>query len=877
MKPTEITTAKEKSLKYFNGNDLAATVWVDKYALSGEETPHDMHVRLAKEIAKYLPKKATVLTPQEFADLSSFGKGRPPLTYEVILELLQGFKKVVPQGSIMSQLGNTASIGSLSNCFVIGQPEDSYGGIFQKDEQAAQLMKRRGGVGIDISSLRPEGVKVSNSAKSSTGAVTFAERYSNTTREVAQGGRRGALMLSIDITHPDSLIFIKVKRNGTRVTGANISVKITDAFMKAVENDQDYLLTFPCELNNSQEITKNLIHVEDLKYDELEQIGLDNDDNKFYVKRVKAKHYWDEVVTSAHKYAEPGIMFIDTHYNLSPDTVYPQFKGITTNPCGEIFMQPFDACRLIANNLTAYVKKAYTEEAYFDMEEFYVANYRAMQIMDIIVDIELDKIKTIINKIESDPESMEAKRVELELWQQVLNTAQASRRTGLGFTGLGDVYAMLGIAYDSNQAKLFTEALAYVKMLSEYECTIDEAIIKGSFKGWDNSKEFYKDEEGNYKGYNDFYQMLLDKYPEQTHIMMKYGRRNLSWSTLAPTGTTSLMTQTTSGIEPLFAPVYWKRNKVADGDTTKRVDFVDDVGDKWMNYPVFHPPFKTWVTKQMESNLSFIGLSPEDLTEEQVQDFYEKSPWFGSIANDINYIDRVEIQGILQSRISHSISSTINLPEDVSEEKVSEIYFESWKRGLKGITVYRDGSRSGVLITKTSKKEDEIVYHDAVKRPQTLPCDVVKITSQGENWMVIVGLMADKPYEVFCVKDTFLSKEVELKGNVIKKDSGHYQLVVDDKLILHNICDKMSEKEGPLTKYISMMLRHGINVKFFIEQTDKADLPISAFQKAIARVLKRYIPSGEVSSNTCDNCKSKDLIYEEGCLKCQNCGEAKCG
>ena len=588
-------------LDYFNGDELAANVWQGKYMQEGEITPDDMHKRLAKEFARIENKYQSSIRENKkirnYDDISNYGKEREYLTENSIYNLFKDFKYIIPQGSIMSQLG-AKSIGSLSNCFVIGQPEDSYGGIFQKDEQMVQLMKRRGGVGIDISTLRPAETAVSNAAKTTTGAVSFMHRFSNSTREVAQNGRRGALMLSIDVNHPDVMDFIKIKRDGTSVTGANISIKINNEFMKAVENDEDYLLRFPCDFSIPKDLMFDieyntlvkLPHSEDVRYDYKNLEGVKS--NPKYIKRIKAKEYWEEIIKSAHGYAEPGIIFVDNHHNYSPDGVYPQFKGITTNPCGEIFMQAYDACRLIALNLYSFVYKPFTKDATFDSGKFYAYTYEAMRLSDDLIDLEIEHIDTILHKISQDKESSEVRAREYELWIKVKETAQASRRTGLGFTALGDTLAALGYKYDSEEALLFIEQMMHIKMEAELDCTIDLAILRGTFEGWGSKLEFTDEGLGNYIGNNDYYKMLLKKFPEQVERMQKWGRRNISFSTVAPTGTVSLLTMTTSGLEPLFMPFYMRRKKV-NGD--ERVDFVDEIGDKWQEFPVLHPKFKDWI------------------------------------------------------------------------------------------------------------------------------------------------------------------------------------------------------------------------------------------------------------------------------------------
>ena len=843
---------QDKLLNYFNGDDLASSVWLGKYAQEGEETPDDMHKRLAKEFARIEEKyKLQEDIHENWDNISEYGLMRENSTEQSIYNLFKDFRYVVPQGSIMSQLGSK-SIGSLSNCFVIGQPEDSYGGIFQKDEQMAQLMKRRGGVGLDISTLRPKDTLVSNAAKTTTGAVSFMHRFSNTTREVAQNGRRGALMLSIDINHPDVMDFIKIKRDGTSVTGANISIKINNEFMKAVEADEDYILRFPCDLVLEGE------DYSDLPYNELAVYNVKN-----YIKRIKAKEYWNEIIKSAHGYAEPGIIFVDNHHNYSPDGAYPQFKGVTTNPCGEIFMQPYDACRLIALNLYSFVKNPFTDKVEFDSKKFYEITYEAMRLSDDLIDLEIEHIDRILNKLNSDPESNEVKWTEIELWNKIKQTAQASRRTGLGFTALGDTLAALGYKYDSDEALLFIEQMMHIKMEAELDCTIDLAILRGPFEGWNKSLEK-----------NTWYEFIEKSFPEQFKRMQQYSRRNVSFSTVAPTGTVSLLTQTTSGIEPLFMPFYMRRKKV--NKESERVDFVDEIGDKWQEFPVLHPKFKDWVstrtdyTEQVEAN---IISSVEELNKATLKSLFEQSPWYGSTANDIDWVKRVELQGIVQKYTTHSISSTINLPSTVSLEEVSTIYMESYKKGLKGITVYVDGSRSGVLVTeKPNISTTDFNYVDAVKRPKELNAEAHITKVGGKPHYVIVGLMNNKPYEVFIETEDVIPQG---KGKLIKLGRGRYKFTQNDYERI--ITASMSDEQAAITRLVSAMLRHRGDIKFIVEQLNKTDGDLFSFTKGVARILKKYIPDGTKSTVTCQDCGSDDVIFEEGCNKCRSCGSSKCG
>ena len=678
-------------------------------------------------------------------------------------------------------------------------------------------------------------------------------------------------MLSIDINHPDVMDFIKIKRDGTSVTGANISIKLNDEFMKAVETDSDYILRFPCNMELEQ------IHYDALEFepnDTLVKVG----ENYGHVKNIKAKEYWEEVIKSAHGYAEPGIIFIDNHYNYSPDGVYPQFKGVTTNPCGEIFMQPYDACRLIAVNLFSFVNNPFTKDAEFDIKKFYEVNYEAMRLSDDLIDLEIEHIDRILNKLNSDSESNEVKWTEIELWNKIKQTAQASRRTGLGFTALGDTLAALGYKYDSDQALLFIEQMMHIKMEAELDCTIDLAILRGPFEGWDDTKEYHVHTED---GMNEFYKFIGNNFNTQAIRMGKHGRRNVSWNTVAPTGTVSLLTQTTSGIEPLFMPFYMRRKKV--NKESERVDFVDELGDKWQEFPVLHPKFKDWYNINLETQKKRIELeeperdiwwtSVEELTKEQLQKSFEKSPWYGSTANDIDWIKRVEIQSIIQKYTTHSISSTINLPNNVSKEEVSRIYLESWKQGLKGITVYRDGSRSGVLVSdsEANKSRDEFSYVDAIKRPKELDAEVHLTRVGGIPYYIVVGLLNDKPYEIF-IENRELPQG---KGKMIKVSRGNYKFVQNGYEQL--ITAEMTDEQAAITRLASTSLRHGADIKFLVEQLNKTPGGLFSFTKGLARVLKKYIPDGTKSTVSCQDCGSTNVIFEEGCNKCLDCGSSKCG
>ena len=672
-------------------------------------------------------------------------------------------------------------------------------------------------------------------------------------------------MLSIDINHPDVMDFIKIKRDGTSVTGANISIKINNEFMKAVENDEDYILKFPC--NSS---TEELLYPDKtIEYNTLYRCSHIKSRDVVYTKKIKAKEYWEEIIKSAHGYAEPGIIFIDNHHSYSPDGVYPQFKGITTNPCGEIFMQAYDACRLIALNLYSFVNNPFTDKAEFDSNKFYEITYEAMRLSDDLIDLELEYIDRIIEKISKD--ATECNRTELELWLNIKHTAQASRRTGLGFTALGDTLAALGYKYDSDQALLFIEQMMHIKMEAELDCTIDLAILRGTFEGWDPKVENTYSERGGLPscGENLFYQFVWDNFFDQAKRMEQYGRRNVSWSTVAPTGTVSLLTQTTSGIEPLFMPFYMRRKKVNPGQEGVRIDFTDQNGDTWQEFPVLHPKFKEWYLMNCSDEMSDIN----NIDKEDLQKAFEQSPWYGSTANDIDWVKRVEIQSIIQKYTTHSISSTINLPNDVSEEEVSKIYLESWNQGLKGITVYRDGSRSGVLVSteNASKSRDEFSYVDAIKRPKELDAEVHVTRVGGIPYYVVVGLLNDKPYEIF-IENRELPQG---KGRMIKQSRGNYKFVQNGYEQV--ITAGMTDEQAAITRLASTSLRHGADIKFLVEQLNKTPGGLFSFTKGLARVLKKYIPDGAKSTVSCQDCGSTNVIFEEGCSSCKDCGSSKCG
>lgn len=860
-------------LEYFRGDEMAASVWKDKYAAPGEETPDDMHLRMAKEVARKLHDRIqNIIEHPNFEELSEIGKNTYRFLNNMDLKALEmyvysyfrEFEDIIPQGSIMSSLGRYDIVSSISNCFVIGEVADSYGGILYKDQELAQLMKRRGGVGLDISNLRPEGVGVNNVAKTSTGAVSFMHRFSNTTREVAQGGRRGALMITIDCRHPDVLEFIKIKRDKTQVTGANISVQLRDDFMEAVKADGDYLLRWPCYAEPSDEVIIKSDSEESLmvpintvcNYDEI--VSFTDMGKEIYVKKVKARKYYEEISQSAWLCAEPGQMFKDRHLQYSPDGVYSQYRFITTNPCGEIGMGTYDACRLLALNLFSIVEYPFTKEAFIDYESLKETAYIQQLIADIIVDLELEHIDRIIAKITKDPEPYIIKEAELDLWDNIRRTCEASRRTGCGFTALGDMLAALNVSY--NNSKDYVEHVMKTKFLGELQSTIDMSILFGSFTGYDDALEF----DGSV-GLNAFFQMLITEFPHEVERMRKFGRRNVSWSTVAPTGTVSVMTQTTSGIEPLFSPFYTRRRKINPADKNKSVDFVDQNGDKWTEYPVFHEPLKRWIEART-------SIPVEEMSTTEAQEWFDNSPWKGSTAPELDWEKRLEIQSIVQKYTTHSISSTINLPKDIPLSTIESIYMRAYDLGLKGVTVYRDGSRSGVLITDNDSNI-EFDYVDAVKRPKVLPVEIHTTVSKGIKWNVIVGLYNGKPYEVFALP--YFTSETNLE--LMKKGKGRYDLMKGSEVYSEDITAEMPDEQDSMSRMISTSLRHRADIKYITEQLNKTKGDITSFSKAIARVLKKYIPEGSASTLFCLDCGSQSIIFEEGCQKCTNCGSSKCG
>ena len=833
--------AVKASTDYFNGDNMAATVWANKYALKDSDgnlyelTPDDMHRRIASEIARIEKKYNN------------------PLSEEAIYEAIRDFKHILPQGSPMAGIGNNRQIGSLSNCFVIGNDgtSDSYGGIMKIDQEQVQLMKRRGGVGHDLSGIRPKGSPVKNSALTSTGVVPFMERYSNSTREVAQDGRRGALMLSISIKHPDSESFIDAKMDSTKVTGANVSVKLTDEFMRAVIDDTDFVQQYPI-----------------------------NSDNPKFEKTIRARDLWSKIVHNAWKSAEPGILFWDTVIKESVPDSYADlgFETVSTNPCGEIPLCAYDSCRLLAINLYGYVENPFTDKAKFNARKFKEHIHIAQRIMDDIIDLEQEKIDKIIAKIDADPESEDLKLVEKNLWLNIRKKTELGRRTGIGITAEGDMLAALGLKYGSDEAVEFSVDVHKYLAIEAYRSSVNLAKDRGAFPIYNYERE--KD--------NPFMRRIFDNSPGLEADMKRYGRRNISLLTIAPTGTTSMMSQTSSGIEPVFMVSYSRNRKVNPNDQSAKVSFVDEVGDSWETYNVFHHKFITW----LEAN----GYNVEDVTnmdDEELNKIIAKSPYYGATANDVDWIAKVHMQGAVQKWVDHSISVTVNVPKDVDENLIGKIYEEAWKSGCKGMTVYRDGSRSGVLVAKEEKKEeDETDFKEtrAPKRPDRLEADIVRFQNNKEKWIAVVGLYKGRPYEIFTGKaEDFIIPTYVTKGWAVKqkteKNRKRYDFEYEDKggmIQVYRGLSRAFDKEfWNYAKLISGILRHGMPIPFVVDLVNNLHFEtdtITTWKAGIVRTIKKYIPDDTVvRENVCPECGEPALVYKEGCLTCSSCGYSKCG
>ena len=836
--------AFEASLKYFEGDELAARVWASKYALKDsfgnhfELTPDDMHRRIAREIAR---------VEKNYQN---------PMSEDEVFDLIKKFKYIVPQGSPMSGIGNDFQVGSLSNCFVIGLDgtPDSYGGIIKIDEEQVQLMKRRGGVGHDLSHIRPKGSPVKNSALTSTGLVPFMERYSNSTREVAQDGRRGALMLSVSIKHPDSEAFIDAKMTEGKITGANVSVRIDDDFMRAAVSGEKYEQKYPID-----------------------------SDEPLYRKEVDASAIWGKIIHNAWKSAEPGVLFWDTITRESVPDCYADlgFKTISTNPCGEIPLCPYDSCRLLAINLYSYVVNPFTKDAYFDYELFKKHVAAAQRIMDDIIDLEMEKIDKIISKIAQDPETDEVKKTELHLWEKIRTKTLKGRRTGVGTTAEGDMIAAMGLTYGTEEATVFSENIHKTLAIAAYGSSVVLAKERGAFEIFDAEREKN----------NPFICRIKEAAPEVYEEMLKYGRRNIACLTIAPTGTTSLMTQTTSGIEPVFLPVYKRRRKINPNDPDVRIDFTDESGDSFEEYIVYHPKFTTW----MKVN----GIEVKsNYTQEELDEILAKSPYYKATSNDVDWLAKVRMQGRVQKWVDHSISVTINLPADVNESLVNELYVEAWKSGCKGCTVYRDGSRAGVLVSTQKKEEPKVNHYMAneehiLKRPIELEADVVRFQNNKEKWIAFVGLIDGRPYEIFTgladdEEGIFCPKSVN-KGKIIKafdeQGNKRYDFQFINKRGYKTTIEGLSDKFNPefwnYAKLISGVLRYGMPIDQVLKLVGSLELDsksINTWKMGVERALKKYLPNGmKASGQTCPNCGQETLIYQEGCLICTSCGTSKCG
>ena len=837
--------AYNASLQYFKGDELAARVWVNKYAVKDsfgniyEKSPEDMHWRIANEVARIEAKYPNALSAQELFDL------------------LDHFKYIVPQGSPMTGIGNDYQVASLSNCFVIGLEgaADSYGAIIRIDEEQVQLMKRRGGVGHDLSHIRPKGSPVKNSALTSTGLVPFMERYSNSTREVAQDGRRGALMLSVSIKHPDSEAFIDAKMTEGKVTGANVSVKLDDEFMQAAVEGRMYTQQFPID-----------------------------SDHPMVSKQINASALWKKIVHNAWKSAEPGVLFWDTIIRESVPDCYADlgFRTVSTNPCGEIPLCPYDSCRLLAINLYSYVINPFTPEARFDFDRFKKHIALAQRIMDDIIDLELEKIERIMEKIDADPESEEVKGAERHLWEKIYRKSGLGRRTGVGITAEGDMLAAMGLRYGTEEATEFSEQVHKTVALEAYRSSVNMAKERGAFEIYDAEREKN----------NPFINRIKDADPALYEDMIRYGRRNIACLTIAPTGTTSLMTQTTSGIEPVFMPVYMRRRKVNPNDANVRVDFIDETGDAFEEYVVFHHKFLTW----MEVN----GYDPnKHYTQEEIDDLVAKSPYYKATSNDVDWLMKVKMQGRIQKWVDHSISVTINLPNSVDEELVNRLYVEAWRSGCKGCTVYRDGSRAGVLIsTKKDKKKEEEECHckppQVVEvRPKVLEADVVRFQNNKEKWVAFVGLLDGRPYEIFTglqddEEGIVLPKSVT-SGRIIKNydEDGvkRYDFQFENKrgykMTIEGLSEKFNKEYWNYAKLISGVLRWRMPIEQVIKLVGSLQLDsenINTWKNGVERALKKYVQDGtEAKGVKCPNCGHETLVYQEGCLICKTCGSSRCG
>lgn len=854
-------------LEYFKGDELAASTWRNKYATDREQTPDDTHRRLAKEFARVEGNYDWHMSTNKALKLSNYGYQRPELDEEAIYQLFKDFKYIILGGSVMSGCG-TGALVSLSNCFVIGSPKDSYAEIMKTRSQQAQLMKRRGGVGYDLSQLRPRGAKVNNAARSSTGAASFMDVCSDITNEVAQNGRRGALMLSMSINHPDIEEFITKKQDLAKVTGANISVKVTDEFMQAVIENKDYTLRFPVdesdlsyketdEFGNTVCIQYNELFDGKREYNKLYSIGKGR-----FIKLIKARELWNTLMHCAWNTAEPGIMFESQMHNYSPDGVYENFRMVGTNPCGEIPMGPFDSCRLIHINLASYIVNPFTKNAYIDEELLYMHSYEAMRLADDLVDLEIEAVDRIIDTVKNDTDDTEFK-----LWSKIKETAIRGRRAGLGFTGLADAIAMLGLKYDSDEGISQVEQLMKVMFKGQLDSNIDMAIERGPFPVWNVRQEFHAGWDDGGSGQNDWFTILCKDYNSEARRMFQYGRRNISWSTVAPTGTVSIMAGTSSGIEPIFLPFYQRKRKcMSESD---RVDYVDKVGEKYTLFTVVHPNLKRWAIETMNYSESEVNEWSLGIWKE----VWKESPYYGSTAPEIDWRQRVKLQGVVQKYITHSISSTVNLAKETTEEEIADIYIEAWKQGLKGITIYRDGCREGVLTQV--EKPKTIEGRQAPKRPKVLEADYYQVKVKKEQFIVLVGLLEDKPYEVFAFRPLNPVNIPSHKGTITKVSKMHYSFDSEHINISNLELANTNIEENAATLYSSMLLRHGVDINYIIKTARKVNDNISSFSSAMCRILAKYISNEEIKGEVCPDCGGT-LVREGGCIHCKDCGYSKC-
>ena len=862
----------EELINYFNGDDFAASTWEKKYAKrdddSGEvieKTPDDMHHRLAKEFARieneYEKYNCTNILKDDKA-FTPYYRNRLPLDEERIYTFFKDFKYIIPAGSVMAGLGLNKPV-SLSNCFVLDSPEDSYPSIMLNRLYLVELMKRRGGVGTDLSKLRPRGAKVNNAAVTSTGAASFMDVHSDVTNEVAQQGRRGALMISMHINHPDIEEFIEKKQDLTKVTGANVSVQITDEFMRAVETDDYYNLRWPVtavineektdELNGKLMMELNFGELYPMVYTETE---FSSELKRGYVKKVRARDVWDKIIHCAWNTAEPGIIFKDRMDKFSPDGVYDKYRGISTNPCGEIYMSGQESCRLMAINMLSFVKNPFTNKAEIDTNKVYEITYEAVRIADDLVDLENEAVQRIIDKTKTDEYAQ-------KIWNKILEKGKNGRRVGVEFTAMSDMIAALGKKFCTEEANETIKSVCRLMMSAALDSEIDMAIERGTFPDYNSKIE--KD--------NEWYNFMEEEYPERFRAMKQFGRRNISFTTAGPTGSLSILTRTSSGVEPVFMPYYVRRRKCISSDD--RVDYTDKMGINFTEFVVVHPQLKTWAKHNMPEYMDKF----DELTQDEWKEIYEKSPWFGACAQDIDWQKRVELQGIVQKYlVTHSISSTVNLPNSVKEEEVSQIYLNAWSNGLKGITVYRDGSREGIMIQKEKKKEDDKFesYISAPKRPKTLEADFYTTKVKGVMFYVMVGLYKNKPYEIFVYRtgEGDMKTIKNHKGTITKIKRGVYRYE-SELITIENINVHLSNEERATAIYTSMLMRHAAPLKCIIDTAQKVDDNIASFTAAMTRILKKYLKDEVIEGEVCPDCGGR-LIRENGCIHCMDCGWSRC-